>query len=51
MFEFSESVEPAVAIRLKMEQSSKVYAVMMMGDGRVLYAHKDISVTLSGCGE
>ena len=50
VFEFTDAVEPNVAIRLKMEQSSKVYAVMMMSDGRVLYAHKDVSVTLGGCG-
>jgi len=51
IFEFTDAVEPSVAIRLKMDQSSKVYAVMMMGDGRVLFAHKDVSVTLGGCGE
>ncbi len=50
MFDFSDGVEPNVAIRLKMEQSSKVYAVMMLADGRVLYAQKDVSVTLGGCG-
>jgi sulfur-oxidizing protein SoxY len=50
IFDFSEAVEPNVAIRLKMEQSSKVYAVMMLADGRVLYAQKDVSVTLGGCG-
>jgi len=51
LFEFSDSVEPSVAIRLKMDQSSKVYAVMMMSDGRVLFAHKGVSVTLGGCAE
>jgi sulfur-oxidizing protein SoxY len=50
IFDFSEAVEPNVAIRLKMEQSSKVYAVMMLADGGVLYAQKDVSVTLGGCG-
>jgi sulfur-oxidizing protein SoxY len=51
LFELTDAVEPSIAIRLKMEQSSRVYAVVMMGDGRVLYAHKDVSVTLGGCGE
>jgi sulfur-oxidizing protein SoxY len=51
LFEFTDAVEPSIAIRLKMDQSSKVYAVMMMSDGRVLYTHKDVSVTLGGCGE
>ncbi len=50
MFDLSDAVEPNITIRLKMEQSSKVYAVMMLADGRVLYAHKDVSVTLGGCG-
>ncbi|MDE2614460.1 MAG: thiosulfate oxidation carrier protein SoxY, partial [Burkholderiales bacterium] len=31
-------------------QSSNVYAVAMTGDGKVLYAHKEIKVTLGGCG-
>ena len=51
LFDFTDAVEPSVAIRLKMDQSSKVYAVMMMNDGRVLFAHKDVGVTLGGCGE
>lgn len=51
VFEFSDAVEPNIAIRLKMDQSSRVYAVMMLGDGRVLYTHKDVSVTLGGCAE
>ena len=51
MFEFTDTVEPSVTIRLKMDQSSKVYAVMMMADGRVLFAQKDVAVTLGGCAE
>jgi sulfur-oxidizing protein SoxY len=33
-----------------MGQSSNVYAVAMMGDGRALFAVKEIKVTLGGCG-
>jgi glutathione S-transferase len=33
-----------------MGQSSNVYAVAMMGDGKVLYAQKEVKVTLGGCG-
>jgi sulfur-oxidizing protein SoxY len=33
-----------------MGQSSNVIAVAMMGDGRVLFAQKEIKVTLGGCG-
>ena len=51
MFEFTDTVEPSVTIRLKMDQSSKVYAVMMMADGRVLFAQKDVAVTLGGCAD
>ena len=50
MFELGEGVEPALATRVKMGQSSNVYAVAMMADGRVLYAQKEIKVTLGGCG-
>jgi len=50
MFEFTDAVEPAVATRVKMGQSSNVYAVALTGDGRVLYAQKEVKVTLGGCG-
>lgn len=50
MFEFTDAVEPSVGTRVKMGQSSNVYAVAMMNDGRVLYAQKEIKVTLGGCG-
>ena len=36
--------------RVKMGQSSNVVAVAMMGDGKVLFAQKEIKVTLGGCG-
>lgn len=51
MFEISDAVVPAVSTRVKMGQSSNVFAVAMMDDGRVLYAHKDVKVTLGGCGD
>jgi sulfur-oxidizing protein SoxY len=50
MFEFTDAVEPSVGTRVKMGQSSNVFAVAMMNDGRVLYAQKEIKVTLGGCG-
>ena len=50
VFELTDSVEPSVKTRVKMGQSSNVYAVAMMGDGKVLYAQKEIKVTLGGCG-
>lgn len=50
MFELSDAVEASVSTRVKMGQSSNVYAVAMMGDGRVLFAQKEVKVTLGGCG-
>lgn len=50
MFEISDAIEPAVSTRVKMGQSSNVFAVAIMNDGRVLYAQKEVKVTLGGCG-
>ncbi len=50
MFDISDAVEANVSTRVKMGQSSNVYAVAVMGDGKVLYAHKEVKVTLGGCG-
>jgi sulfur-oxidizing protein SoxY len=49
-FEFTDAVETSVGTRIKMGQTSKVYAVAMLGDGRVLFAQKEVKVTLGGCG-
>jgi sulfur-oxidizing protein SoxY len=50
MFDIGEAVDPAISTRAKMGQSSNVYAVAVMNDGRVLYATKEVKVTLGGCG-
>ena len=50
MFDITDAVDANVTTRLKMGQSSNVYAVAMMADGKVLYAVKEIKVTLGGCG-
>ncbi|MDZ7592960.1 MAG: thiosulfate oxidation carrier protein SoxY [Rubrivivax sp.] len=50
VFNVSDAVEASFNTRVKMGQSSNVYAVAMMADGKVLYAHKEIKVTLGGCG-
>ena len=50
VFEVNDAVEPNFGTRVKMGQSSNVYAVALMADGRVLFAQKDIKVTLGGCG-
>jgi sulfur-oxidizing protein SoxY len=49
-FDITEGVEANVSTRVKMGQSSNVYAVAMMADGKVAYAVKEIKVTLGGCG-
>jgi len=50
IFDISDAVEANIATRVKMGQSSNVFAVAMMNDGKVLYAAKEIKVTLGGCG-
>ncbi len=50
MFDVSDAVDANFTTRVKMGQSSNVYAVALMGDGRVLYALKEVKVTLGGCG-
>ena len=50
MFEVSDAVESNFSTRVKMGQSSNVYAVAMMNDGKVLFAQKEVKVTLGGCG-
>ena len=49
-FDVTDAVEANISTRVKMGQSSDVYAVAMMNDGKVLFAHKEIKVTLGGCG-
>ena len=50
MFDVSDAVDANFSTRVKMGQSSDVYAVALMGDGKVLFAKKEIKVTLGGCG-
>ena len=50
MFDVTDAIEPSVSTRVKMGQSSNVFAVAMMADGKVLFAQKEIKVTLGGCG-
>ncbi len=50
VFDVTDAVETSINTRVKMGQSSNVFAVAMMGDGKVLYAAKEIKVTLGGCG-
>ncbi len=49
-FEVSDAVDANISTRVKMGQSSNVYAIAVMADGRLLYAAKEVKVTLGGCG-
>ncbi|MDP4302532.1 thiosulfate oxidation carrier protein SoxY [Leptothrix discophora] len=50
MFDITDAIDANVNTRVKMGQSSNVFAVALMGDGKVLYAVKEVKVTLGGCG-
>jgi sulfur-oxidizing protein SoxY len=50
MFHVSDAVDANFSTRAKMGQSSDVYAVAIMNDGRALWAKKEVKVTLGGCG-
>ena len=50
MFDVTDAIDANIATRVKMGQSSDVYAVAVMNDGKVLFARKEIKVTLGGCG-
>jgi sulfur-oxidizing protein SoxY len=49
-FDVSDAVEPSFATRVKMGQTSDVYAVAITADGKAYYAKKEVKVTLGGCG-
>jgi sulfur-oxidizing protein SoxY len=49
MFDIPPGTEPAISTRVKMGQSSNVYA-LVKADGKYYVASKEIKVTLGGCG-
>lgn len=49
-FDVSDAVEANFATRAKMGQTSDVYAVAIMKDGKALFSKKEVKVTLGGCG-
>lgn len=49
-FNLTDAVEANFSTRAKMGQSSDVYAVAIMNDGRALFSKKEVKVTLGGCG-
>lgn len=50
LFKVNEAIESNFMTRAKMGQSSDVYAVAIMNDGRALFSKKEVKVTLGGCG-
>ena len=50
MLHVSDAVDASFSTRAKMGQSSDVYAVAIMNDGKALWAKKEVKVTLGGCG-
>jgi sulfur-oxidizing protein SoxY len=50
LFNVTDSVEANLLTRAKMGQSSDVYAVAVMNDGKAFFAKKEVKVTLGGCG-
>ena len=49
LIELTDAVEPSVMTRVKMQQSSRVFAVGITQEGRFLFAQKEVKVTLGGC--
>jgi len=50
VFDLSDGIDATVATRVKMGQTSNVYAVAITADNKVLFAQKEVKVTLGGCG-
>lgn len=49
VFDIPLGTEPAISTRVKMAQSSNIYA-LVRADGRYFVATKEVKVTLGGCG-
>ena len=49
-FSIPDGTEPWVNTRIKMGQTSNVFAVVKAADGKFSYASKEVKVTLGGCG-
>jgi sulfur-oxidizing protein SoxY len=49
-FDVTDAVDANFSTRVKMAESSNVFAVAMMADGKALFAVKEVKVTLGGCG-
>jgi sulfur-oxidizing protein SoxY len=50
LFQFPPGTEPALSTRVKISESSNVYALVKTKDGKHYLATREIKVTLGGCG-
>ncbi|HZZ93942.1 MAG TPA: thiosulfate oxidation carrier protein SoxY [Usitatibacter sp.] len=49
-FQIPDGTDPWINTRIKMGQTSNVFAVVKAADGKFYYASKEVKVTLGGCG-
>ena len=49
-FQIPAGTEPSVSTRVKMAETSDVWAVVKTADGKTYAAKKEIKITLGGCG-
>lgn len=49
-FDVSDAVDANFSTRVKMGQTSNVYAVAITADNKAFFAQKEVKVTLGGCG-
>ena len=49
-FTIPNGTDPYISTRVKMAETSNVYAVVKAADGKFYYASKEVKVTLGGCG-
>jgi len=50
-FQITPAIESQFSLRVKMNQSSDVYAVALTQDGKAYFAKRDVKVTIGGCGD
>jgi sulfur-oxidizing protein SoxY len=50
LFQFLPGTEPTLSTRVKISESSNVYALVKTKDGKHYLATREIKVTLGGCG-
>ena len=49
-FQVTEFVEPQFTLNVKMNETSDVYVVALLANGRALFTKREVRVTLGGCG-